>query len=154
MFLLIAAGRGPLLRPATPGASAGRAPSTSPLRLDIALRCPLARSPPSPSSPSPRRDPDARVLLLDAVAFELESVTLAAGDVPLPFAYDGEVLQVTLGALSSGVVRVRYRARPRRGLYFLAPDADAPTRPEQVWSQCQDEDARYWFPCTTRPTCA
>ena len=24
-------------------------------------------------------------------------------------------------------------------------------RPEQVWSQCQDEDARHWFPCHDKP---
>jgi len=121
------------------------------LRLDIALDVPARSVSAVAELTFSRRDPDARVLLLDAVAFEVESVTLAAGDAPLPFAYDGEALQVTLGALSSGVVRVRYRARPRRGLYFLAPDADAPTRPEQVWSQCQDEDARYWFPCHDSP---
>lgn len=98
-----------------------------------------------------RRDTAARVLSLDAVAFEIESVTLVAGDASLPFSYDGETLQVTVGALASGVLRIRYRARPRRGLYFLAPDADAPTRPTQVWSQCQDEDARHWFPCHDSP---
>src|SRR5690606_1548858 len=46
---------------------------------------------------------------------------------------------------------IHYRAVPRRGLYFLAPDAKVTTRPVQVWSQCQDEDARHWFPCQDKP---
>jgi aminopeptidase N len=48
-------------------------------------------------------------------------------------------------------VRIDYSATPARGLYFLAPDADVPDRPEQVWSQCQDEDGRHWFPCHDKP---
>src|SRR4029079_59448 len=34
---------------------------------------------------------------------------------------------------------------------FLAPDAKVKNRPLQVWSQCQDEDARHWFPCHDKP---
>ncbi|HEU4535997.1 MAG TPA: M1 family metallopeptidase, partial [Polyangiaceae bacterium] len=48
-------------------------------------------------------------------------------------------------------VGVRYRCVPRRGLYFLAPDELVPGRPRQVWTQCQDEDARHWAPCVDRP---
>jgi len=33
----------------------------------------------------------------------------------------------------------------------LKPDEFVPNRPTQVWSQCQDEDARYWFPCHDAP---
>ncbi len=98
-----------------------------------------------------RRDPTARVLPLDAVGFTVESVSLVATGDTLPFAYDGETLQVTVGELTTGVIKVRYSATPRRGLYFLAPDDDAPKRPAQVWSQCQDEDARHWFPCHDAP---
>ena len=121
------------------------------LRLELALLVPTRAVAAIAALTFSRRDPAARVLSLDAVAFEIESVTLMASDAPLPFAYDGETLQVTVGALVSGVLHICYRARPRRGLYFLAPDADAPTRPTQVWSQCQDEDARHWFPCHDSP---
>jgi aminopeptidase N len=117
------------------------------LRLDVAAKALAAEA----ALTFARRDPAARVLPLDAVNFEVAAVALAATGEALPYAYDGEVLQVTVGALSAGVVLVRYRAAPRRGLYFLAPDADAPGRPAQVWSQCQDEDARHWFPCHDAP---
>jgi aminopeptidase N len=42
---------------------------------------------------------------------------------------------------------VQFRSRPRIGLYFIEPDEGYPDKPRQVWSQGQDEDHRYWFPC-------
>lgn len=121
------------------------------LRLDLRLDVPARSVDALASLTVLRRDPTARVLPLDAVGFEVESVTLASTGDALPFAYDGATLQVTVGALDKGVVAVRYRATPKRGLYFIEPDVDQPRRPSQVWSQCQDEDARYWFPCHDAP---
>src|SRR5262249_31204754 len=40
---------------------------------------------------------------------------------------------------------------PRRGLYFIHPDPGYPAKPVQVWTQGQDEDSRYWFPCFDQP---
>jgi aminopeptidase N len=101
-----------------------------------------------------RIDARATALRLDAVAFAIAAVELieAGKSKPLPFTYDDETLRIEVGD-RPGVLelRVRYRATPKRGLYFLAPDDDVPTRPTQVWSQCQDEDARAWFPCHDKP---
>ena len=33
----------------------------------------------------------------------------------------------------------------------MEPDAKVKSRPRQVWSQCEDEDARHWFPCLDKP---
>ena len=44
-----------------------------------------------------------------------------------------------------------YAATPRRGLYFLEPDEHVPDRPRQVWTQCQEEDARHFVPCHDKP---
>ncbi len=92
-------------------------------------------------------------LVLDAVGFELEKVELVSGEdaTPAPFEYDGDKLAIDLNGKRRGKVRVSYRATPKRGLYFLTPDAKVKDRPRQVWSQCQDEDARYWFPCLDKP---
>ena len=47
---------------------------------------------------------------------------------------------------------VAYTAeRPRRGLYFIAPETAYPDRPLQAWTQSQDTDARHWFPCVDYP---
>ncbi len=99
-----------------------------------------------------RRAPEARTLSLDAVAFEVRAVTLrdGASERAVPWTYDGARIDVSLD-VDEAVVLVDYAATPRRGLYFMRPDASSPTRPWQVWSQCQDEDARYWFPCVDAP---
>ena len=50
------------------------------------------------------------------------------------------------------VIEVQYRVeQPQRGLYFIGPSADYPQKPIQVWTQGEDEDSRYWFPCFDYP---
>lgn len=48
-------------------------------------------------------------------------------------------------------LRISYNARPRRGLFFIAPDQEYPDKPVQVWSQGEAEDNHAWFPCTDSP---
>ena len=98
--------------------------------------------------------PDATELKLDAVGFSIESVRVDAGKgfVAASFSYDGDTLCVLdLEQAKSGKIEIAYSATPRRGMYFLAPDAKVKDRPKQVWTQCQDEDARHWFPCHDKP---
>ena len=40
---------------------------------------------------------------------------------------------------------------PRAGLFFILPDTDHPQRPAHLWTQSQDENARYWLPCFDYP---
>lgn len=117
-----------------------------------------------------RVDPAAKQITLDAVGFEIEAVEIAAAApaakpargarraarepafTPAEHSYDGEALRVAVPAgAAEASIRVRYSASPRRGLYFLAPDEHVPHRPKQVWTQCQDEDARHIFPCVDKP---
>ncbi|MEB2310528.1 MAG: M1 family aminopeptidase [Sorangiineae bacterium] len=97
---------------------------------------------------------DERQFELDAVGFELSRVELHAGKgwERASYEYDGDRLRVSVPArVKRGRVRVRYRATPRRGMYFLAPDEQVKDRPVQVWTQCQDEDARHFMPCHDKP---
>jgi aminopeptidase N len=104
-----------------------------------------------------RVDPSASELTLDAVGFELDRVEVRSEASKgkwerAQHVYDGEVLRVTLGdGVAAASIRVAYRAVPRRGMYFLAPDEHVTNRPRQVWTQCQDEDARHIFPCHDKP---
>ena len=103
-----------------------------------------------------RIDAHAAEIALDAVGFDLESVEIREGEsegfVKAEHSYDGSMLRVSIAPKSSGAcLRIRYRATPRRGLYFLAPDEHVRDRPNQVWSQCQDEDGRHVFPCFDKP---
>src|SRR5262245_17593216 len=69
--------------------------------------------------------------------------------------YDGERLRVTCPrSYAQGTelrVAVRYRCVPRRGLYFVGPDAAHPDRPPQCWTQGQDDDSRHYWPCVDHP---
>src|SRR5258708_2583145 len=97
-----------------------------------------------------RVDPAADAIALDAVGFRVRAVTVDGA--ACAWVYDGRVLTVPVARDKTGAsLRVDYRVTPRRGLYFLAPDEHYPDRPRQVWSQCQEEDARYFFPCHDSP---
>ncbi|HUJ62769.1 MAG TPA: M1 family metallopeptidase [Kofleriaceae bacterium] len=94
-----------------------------------------------------------RAVELDAVELEIGKVTVNGK--PAPARHDGKKLRVELPAqLAAGAaleLAIDYRGAPRRGLYFIAPDDGYPDKPSQVWTQGQDEDSRYWFPCFDAP---
>lgn len=93
-------------------------------------------------------------LTLDAVNLKIKSVKV--GETKQNFEYDGEQLHVKLQdpteidrpitlAIAYGV------EKPQRGLYFVGPDKHYPHKPTQVWTQGEDEDSRFWFPCFDYP---
>ncbi len=73
----------------------------------------------------------------------------------LKFETESEKLKVDLGAAFKAdeelVIAIEYSAKPRKGLYFIAPDAGYPNKKVHVWSQGQDTDNHYWFPCYDAP---
>jgi aminopeptidase N len=90
----------------------------------------------------------------DAVNLIINSVTVAG--TPQTFDYDGEQLFVQLSdpteAGKTISVAIAYRVeKPQRGLYFISPDKHYPNKPVQVWTQGEDEDSRFWFPCFDYP---
>jgi len=96
---------------------------------------------------------EARAVELDAVELTIDRVTV--GGEPATHRHDGKKLQVELPSPATAgselVIAIEYQGAPRRGLYFIAPDEGYPDKPVQVWSQGQDEDSRYWFPCFDAP---
>ncbi|BAU11858.1 aminopeptidase [Leptolyngbya sp. NIES-3755] len=93
-------------------------------------------------------------LTLDAVNLNIESVSI--DDVPQPFDYDGEQLQIQLKQPTKIGEKIElaiayHVEKPQRGLYFIAPTEDYPNKPTQVWTQGEDEDSRFWFPCFDYP---
>jgi aminopeptidase N len=93
-------------------------------------------------------------LSLDAVDLKVDRVSIAGEEVG--FNYNGEKLDIiTRGKLTAGEaveIAIDYRVdRPQRGLYFIKPDEHYPNKPTQVWTQGEDEDSRFWFPCFDYP---
>ncbi len=99
-----------------------------------------------------RRD-GLTAVVLDAVELDVANVTLNGRGTT--FDNDGERLRVDCPTPqaegSKLVIAVRYACRPRRGLYFIGPDADHPDRAPQCWTQGQDDDSRHYWPCIDQP---
>ncbi len=94
-----------------------------------------------------------RSLKLDAVRLGIQSVRVN-GEAQA-FEADGETLQIQLGQPTGEdplTLEIAYRLeKPERGLYFIKPNPHYPDKPIQVWTQGEDEDSRYWFPCFDYP---
>ncbi|AGF53182.1 aminopeptidase [Synechocystis sp. PCC 6803] len=92
-------------------------------------------------------------LTLDAVDLKIAWVLIKG--VSQSFDYDGEKLTINpLQPLGTEPVtlEIQYELKnPRRGIYFIQPDRHYPDKPVQVWTQGEDEDSRYWFPCFDYP---
>jgi aminopeptidase N len=95
---------------------------------------------------------------LDASSMKIESVTLADSNTALQFTQPKDKLSITLDRAyepnDSINVRVKYRATPEKGLYFIQQVRQASaslTKPAQIWSQGEPEENHYWFPCYDFP---
>ncbi|AFZ58835.1 M1 family metallopeptidase [Anabaena cylindrica FACHB-243] len=93
-------------------------------------------------------------LTLDAVNLNIQSVQV--DEVPQKFEYDGEKLAIQLSQPTQIgkrlLIAIAYSVeKPQRGIYFIQPDKHYPDKPTQVWTQGEDEDSRFWFPCFDYP---
>ncbi|MBE9063348.1 M1 family metallopeptidase [cf. Phormidesmis sp. LEGE 11477] len=93
-------------------------------------------------------------LTMDAVDLKIKSVRV--GKTQQAFDYDGQQLKVTLQkptmADKAFTLTIDYAVEnPQRGLYFVGPDQHYPDKPTQIWTQGEDEDSRFWFPCFDYP---
>ncbi|ARV57661.1 aminopeptidase [Nostocales cyanobacterium HT-58-2] len=93
-------------------------------------------------------------LNLDAVNLNVESVQVDGK--AQNFDHDGQKLSIQLDPLTQVgkriVIAIAYSVdKPQRGIYFIQPDKHYPKKPSQVWTQGEDEDSRFWFPCFDYP---
>ncbi|HEX8651449.1 MAG TPA: DUF3458 domain-containing protein [Pyrinomonadaceae bacterium] len=95
---------------------------------------------------------------LDASDMEIEAVTLADTGQSLKWTQPPEKLSINLDRAYAPVdtinVRIRYRAVPDRGLYFIPVrrgSSGRSPRPAQIWTQGEPEDNHHWFPCYDFP---
>ena len=93
-------------------------------------------------------------LTLDAVNLNIKSIQV--NEIEQKFDYDGEKLEVELNQTTQIgkqiIIDIAYSVeKPQRGIYFVAPNKNYPKKNTQVWTQGEDEDSRYWFPCFDYP---
>jgi len=94
-----------------------------------------------------------RHIVLDSEDTEIKKITL--DDAELQHDHCDGKLTVKLSEPRADAepftVQIAYVAEPRKGLYFTGPDADYPDKPVQIWTQGQDTDNHFWFPCVDEP---
>ncbi|KZL50387.1 aminopeptidase [Nodularia spumigena CENA596] len=93
-------------------------------------------------------------LTLDAVNLNIQSVQV--DEIAQDFDYNGEQLTIQLSQPTQIgkhlLIAIAYSVeKPQRGIYFIQPDQHYPNKPTQVWTQGEDEDSRFWFPCFDYP---
>ncbi len=90
---------------------------------------------------------------LDCAELEVSRVT--ADGARCRFVLENAKLRATLPAAARKgkplEIAVEYSGSPRRGLYFITPSEERPDRVVHAWTQGQDEDSHYWFPCFDYP---
>jgi len=105
-------------------------------------------------------------VVLDAKDFELHEVRLENAPDPLKYDYDGQRITIQLDRTyrrgEEYNLFIDYTAHPSetggsaaitsdRGLFFIKPDADNPSKPMQIWTQGETEWNSRWFPTIDKP---
>ena len=97
-------------------------------------------------------------LELDAVDLDVERVELIGNTPPKMLNFtrrDGKLdieFDPPVAAGERATFAVRYRvSKPRHGLFFIKPTPDQPQKIAHLWTQSQDQYARFWFPCLDYP---
>ncbi len=93
-------------------------------------------------------------IVMDAV--DMEIISIQVSNEVQKYDYDGKQITIelthatTIGKPIS--LEIAYKLdKPDRGMYFVQPNEYFPNKPTQVWTQGEDEDSRYWFPCFDYP---
>src|SRR5579864_1917196 len=99
---------------------------------------------------------DEPVYFLELDAIDLHVDGVERDGVPVRFSHRDKKLAIWLDpAIATGqeaTFAVRYSVtHPRQGLFFVEPTREYPNKVRHAWTQSQDENARYWFPCLDYP---
>lgn len=94
-----------------------------------------------------------RTIELDAEKMNIRRVWM--GGRTLNFSVDSTKLKIYLDKPYSYndtlTLSVQYSCTPKKGLYFTQPDSGYPEKPMQIWTQGEDMDNHFWFPCYDFP---
>ncbi|RPH38207.1 hypothetical protein EHM92_00590 [bacterium] len=97
--------------------------------------------------------PELRTIEFDAEKLDIRRVWM--GTKTLKFSVLPKTLEIQLDKPYSYhdtlTVSVQYSCTPKKGLYFTQPDSGYPDKPLQIWTQGEDMDNHFWFPCYDYP---
>ena len=105
---------------------------------------------------------------LDAVGFDIHSITNAKTKLPFAYDYDGFELNIILDRTYTSEeeinVVIDYTSKPEdlpdggsaaitsdKGLFFINPLGEDPEKPMQIWTQGETENNSRWFPTVDKP---
>lgn len=103
---------------------------------------------------------------LDAKGFDFHKVTFKGSNEPLKYDYDGKKVTIDLGKKytrnQTYDLYIEYTATPAasggsaaitsdKGLFFINPRGDDPSKPQQIWTQGETENNSRWFPTIDKP---
>ena len=89
----------------------------------------------------------------DAVGLTIQSVTVNKSAAKFETTADKLIVPLP-GGVKAGEqfdIAIRYEGKPTKGMYFILPDKDYPDRPQQIWTQGESEDTRYYLPTYDYP---
>ena len=97
---------------------------------------------------------------VSTISFDAEEMTISQvtqGGKPLKFSLTPGKLEVQLpqaieASTDQEVVIDYLVVKPRNGAHFVVPDSSEPQSLKMVWTQCEPEYARFWFPCLDTST--
>lgn len=92
-------------------------------------------------------------ITLDAKDMTIFSVKIDGKDVK--YDYDGEAILVYIGkplvANQKIDITIAYKAKPKKGLFFVSPEDSPDVKNYQAWSQGESIDNSYWIPLYDYP---
>jgi aminopeptidase N len=98
--------------------------------------------------------PDLTQIVFDAEEMDIQHVTLGGGK-PLSFIVGPTTVDITLDRPYSYrdtlTIVTEYSGTPHKGLFFVQPDSAYTSTPWQIWTQGEDMDNHFWFPCYDFP---
>ena len=96
---------------------------------------------------------DVPQIKLDSVGLAIQSVTVDGH--PAQFSTTADKLLIPLDRPAQRGeqhdIFVRYEGHPKKGLYFILPDANYPRQAQEIWTQGEAEDTRNYIPIYDYP---
>ncbi len=92
-------------------------------------------------------------LSLNAIELSVSSVTSSAG-IEAYSVTDSTITVTFEPPVQPGketILTIKYKAEPKRGLYFRTPEMGYRKRDTHIWTQGEEHEAPCWFPCFDYP---